>query len=212
MRGTGRLNWRVTWWWLLTLPFGMTTWAAFLYPGLRLKRKGLIRIAILYAAGLVVGLVLAGSGSKGTVAGMGSAVVLVTWLGGIIHGTLRWRPISEQLALIDSSGIQHAQELLARREYGRQLLKANPSLAREVGIGRPELQGADSFGLVDVNRAERDGLLFLPGLNSEHAQRIIQYRNSGGVFVSAEDLVMYLDLPLTAAGPLRDVGVFDVDP
>jgi hypothetical protein len=33
---------------------------------------------------------------------------------------------------------------------------------------------------------------------------------SGGFFVSAEDLVMYLDLPQTTIGRLRDAAVFDM--
>jgi DNA uptake protein ComE-like DNA-binding protein len=68
--------------------------------------------------------------------------------------------------------------------------------------------GSDSFGLVDVNHAGRPGLLTLPDLTEEHAEKILEYRNQGGFFVSVEDLALYLDLPLTTIGPLRDTAVF----
>jgi DNA uptake protein ComE-like DNA-binding protein len=108
------------------------------------------------------------------------------------------------------SALKRAQQELDRRDYGRQLLATNPVLARQLGVGRPEVAGSDSFGLVDVNHAGPAGLVMLPDLTEEHAQKILEYRSQGGSFVSVEDLVVYLDLPHTTIGPLRDTAVFDM--
>lgn len=163
-----------------------------------------------YAGALVAAFVLVGIGRKGAMADVGSAILFATWLAGMIHAAIVGRTINSELALMNSSALKQAQQELARRQYGRQLLKANPSLARQLGVGRPDLDGSDSFGLVDVNHAGGPGLVLLPGMTEEHAQRILQYRNQGGSFVSVEDLVMYLDLPQMTIGPLRDTAAFDM--
>jgi DNA uptake protein ComE-like DNA-binding protein len=153
---------------------------------------------------------LAGIAQKGTLSGIAGAIIIVTWVVGMIHAALIRTSVSRQLDLVDTSELKRAQKELDRREYGRQLLKTNPSLARQLGVGRPDVAGSDSFGLIDVNHAGRTGLVMLPGLTEQNAQKILDYRNNGGSFVSVEDLVMYLDLPQTTIGPLGDTAVFDL--
>ena len=199
-------------WWLLTLPLGLTTWAAFIYTGSRTKRKDLIRAGAVYAAALIAGIVLAGIGNdKGAIANVGGGLLIAIWIVGMTHALVVKGSVERQLAVMDTSTVKQAQQELDRRAYGRQLLKTNPSLARQLGVGRPDVAGSDSFGLIDVNHADRPGLLMLPGLTDEHAQKILDYRNGGGSFVSVEDTVMYLDLPSTTIGPLRDRAVFDTE-
>jgi hypothetical protein len=159
---------------------------------------------------MLVGLLMAGIAHKGPVSDIGTAIFLTTWVVGMIHAAVIRPSVNRQLDLVDSSEVKRAQKELDRREYGRKLLDTNPSLARQLGVGRPDVAGSDSFGLIEVNHAGPAGLVMLPGLTQEQAQRILEYRNSGGSFVSVEDLVMYLDLPQTLIGPLRDTAVFDM--
>lgn len=135
---------------------------------------------------------------------------MITWISGMIHAVLVRQNIDRRLSVIDTPAVKRAQRELDRRECGRQLLATKPSLARQLGVGRPDMAGSDSFGLVDVNHAGRPGLQLLPGLDEKHVQRIIDYRHEGGSFVSVEDLVTYLDLRQTTTGPLRDTAVFDM--
>jgi DNA uptake protein ComE-like DNA-binding protein len=210
-RAAGRkLSWKDKFWWALTLPFGLTTWAAFLYAGSRTGRLGLKRAAGAYGAAILVGILLAAIAHTGALNDIAGALFLVTWVIGMVHAALIRTSVNRQLALLDTSAVQQAEKELDRREYGRQLLKANPALARQVGVGRPDVSGSDSFGLIDVNHAGQAGLMMLPGLSEEQVQKVLQYRNSGGFFVSAEDLAMYLDLPQTAIGALQDTAVFDM--
>jgi DNA uptake protein ComE-like DNA-binding protein len=163
-----------------------------------------------YGAALVAVFVLAGIGQNGAVGDAGGVLLLVAWLAGMIHAGVVSKSVSSQLALLDTPTLKQAQHELDRRQYGRQLLKMNPSLARQLGVGRPDLAGSDNFGLIDVNHASVPGLTMLPGLTEEQARRIVEYRSQGGSFVSAEDLAIYLDLPPTTIGPLRDMAVFDM--
>ena len=58
-----------SWWVLLALPLGLTTWAAFLYAGIRTKKKSLLAFAGLYAATLAGWLVLDAGHSQGVARG-----------------------------------------------------------------------------------------------------------------------------------------------
>jgi DNA uptake protein ComE-like DNA-binding protein len=205
-----RVSWPDKLWWALTLPFGLTTWAAFLYAGSRTKRRDLKQAAGIYAAALIIAVVMTSVGEGGGLGSAGGAVLVLLWIAGMVHAALIRRTVSRQLALEDNSAVRRAQKELDRREYGRQLLSTNPSLARQLGVGRPDVAGSDSYGLIDVNHAGAAGLMMLPGLTQGHVQKLIQYRNDGGYFVSVEDLVMYLDLPQTTIGPLRDTAIFDL--
>src|SRR5439155_26564409 len=83
-RGQGRRHWlRGKAWLLLTLPLGFTTWAAFLYIGIRARRGRWLAWAGVYAA------TLAGYAALDTPAQPGNAaksvaggLALLTWIGG----------------------------------------------------------------------------------------------------------------------------------
>ncbi|MDQ6822031.1 MAG: helix-hairpin-helix domain-containing protein [Actinomycetota bacterium] len=84
----------------------------------------------------------------------------------------------------------------------------HPSLALEIGIGRPDLEGAFDAGLVDVKNAPASVLAGLPGLDEEIANRIEAVRAQIGGFASLEDLAATLDLPGDVVEGLRDQVVF----
>lgn len=140
-------------WLFLTLPMGLTTWAAFLWAGLRTKRRDLLVAAAAYGALATVAIVSSVidlSGVGGSIAG---GLFATVWVAGIIHALSVRRGVALQLGLVDKSRLNAAKRALARRDYGRQLFRENPPLARQLGVGRPDIEGADSFGLVDVNHA-----------------------------------------------------------
>jgi hypothetical protein len=88
-----------------------------------------------------------------------------------------------------------AADRARRREESRALLADDPALARELGIGRPDLRtGYDDGGLVDLNRASAEAIADLPGLTSEHAEALVTERSSAP-FVSLPDALIRAQLP-----------------
>lgn len=70
-----------SWWLLLTLPLGLTTWLAFWFAAKQTRRPDLLVAAAGYAVVLVLGLVMSGLGLH-TASG---DVLAVMWIVGIIH-------------------------------------------------------------------------------------------------------------------------------
>ncbi|MFE9246403.1 helix-hairpin-helix domain-containing protein [Nocardiopsis sp. NPDC006938] len=88
-----------------------------------------------------------------------------------------------------------AADRARRREESRALLRDEPVLARELGIGRPDLDtGYDDGGLVDLNRASAEAIASLPGLTPEHARTLVEAR-AAAPFVSLPDALIRSGLP-----------------
>jgi hypothetical protein len=73
-------------WLLLTIPLGFTTWAAFLYIGIRARRAQWLAWAGVYAATLAAYVALDTPSHPGSTAqGVAAGLALLTWIGGGIH-------------------------------------------------------------------------------------------------------------------------------
>jgi DNA uptake protein ComE-like DNA-binding protein len=196
-------------WFLLTfVPFGFTTWAAFLYAGLKTKRPSLLAAAAGYGALLVAYLVIDAGDAHGAREAIGAVLALGAWVGGAAHALALRRGVDRQLSLAESPEVTAATREIERREYGRQLIRSNPTLARQVGVGRPDQSSGDSFGLVDVNHANAAAITQLPGITGEMARRVEDFCKEGGSFVSVEDLALFLDFPAQDVDALREQAVF----
>jgi hypothetical protein len=74
--------------WLLLIAVGVggcTTWAAFLYIGIRARRRSWVAWAIVYGALTVLWLVIINSTTNSIATGIGAAAALIAWIGGGIH-------------------------------------------------------------------------------------------------------------------------------
>ncbi len=101
-----------------------------------------------------------------------------------------------------------AADRALRREEARALLVDDPALARELGIGRPDLRtGYDDGGLVDLNRAPAEAIAGLPGLTSEHADALVAARESAP-FVSLPDALIRAQLPPHLEDEISGYAVF----
>ena len=95
------------------------------------------------------------------------------------------------------------------REKARELAAADPGLAKELRIGRPDLpRQYNDGGLVDVNHAPAEALTLLPGITPELAGKIERVREEAGGFMSAEELSAVAGLPPSLTSDLADYAVF----
>jgi hypothetical protein len=187
---------------LLTLGWG--TGFSFTYAAIRLRDRVLGAWAAAYfVVGLTSFLLVAssetGSGWEGDV---GAALALLLMAGGSAHAfalrpqlserrSKRWyRPrvgSEQELALTE------AKAELERRREAREILSADPQLARQLCIGRPDLpRRFKDGGLVDANHAPATALAMLPGIGASLANGIVTTRGSVGGFSDLTDMSMTL--------------------
>jgi DNA uptake protein ComE-like DNA-binding protein len=202
-------------WLLLTLPLGLTTWTAFLYIGIRARRPRWLVWSAFYMAVFATYWVVDSSHTHSTATAIASWAGLAVWVGGAIHAVAisskAVRQIDERTdPLVEDAtpALRAAEGRIERRAQGRKLLAHQPQLAKEVGVGRPDVPGADAYGLVDVNHAGEAALRSLPGITEEAAQKIVRMRPELGGFSSVEDLGAALDLPSAMVDEIRDVAIF----
>lgn len=202
-------RWQGKSWLLLTIPIGLTTWAAFLYVGIRARRASWIAWAGVYAAALACWFVLdAPDHPTGTAKGLAAVLAILTWIGGGIHALAISNDAVRRIADRNDPVVEAAQARIDLRAEGKHLLATQPAIAREVGVGRPDVPGARDYGLIDANHCPASTLTKLPGITNELAQQIVDGRDRAGGYSSVEDLGMLLNLPPATVDVLRDLTVF----
>lgn len=197
--------------WLLlaVVPFGLTTWAAFLYIGIRGRRPRWLAWAAVYAALLAAYLAIdASAGGKAVPAAVGAFLGVLAWIGGGVHALAISDDAARRIGARTDTALDAARLRIERRAEGRRLAVRRPALAKEVGLGRPDIPGADDYGLVDVNHAALAALTRLPGITDEVAGQIVDIREQVGGFASVDDLGLVLDLPPSLVDQVRDMAIF----
>jgi DNA uptake protein ComE-like DNA-binding protein len=208
--GTSRFRGKA--WLLLAIPFGFTTWAAFLYIGIRARRARWLVWSAVYAAGLAAYATLdTPAHPSSTAQGLAAGIALATWIGGGIHAIAVSNDAVRRIQARTDPAVEAARARIDRRAEGRRMLAGQPALAREVGVGRPDLPGADDYGLVDVNHCPAAALVRLPGMTDDLASRIVAARAQTGCFSSVDDLGLLLDLPPATVDEIRDMAIFIPD-
>jgi hypothetical protein len=124
----------------------------------------------------------------------GAAMAIVTGMVATAHAfAIRRALIAGRVP--EDPAVTRATERLRVRENARRILVANPSLAEELQIGRPDrCRDFDDGGLVDVNHVPFDHLVALPGIGETNAERIVSVRDQIGGFTSVDDLSITLGL------------------
>lgn len=192
------------WWLAFTLvPLGLLSWASFLYAGGRANRPLWFGFGGLYLTLTVVGVVLCtiaeGTPSEATYDDIGAITILTTWLGSLAHAVSIRPVLYGQLQVREA-----AQAAQIETDAARDLARDDPGLARTLGVGRPDLPGAEHFGLIDVNHVPPDVLARLPGLDDRTLAQVVELRP----FSSVEDLGSALELPPQVVDELRLKAVF----
>jgi hypothetical protein len=102
-----------------------------------------------------------------------------------------------------------ARSRIERRQDARRLAVANPALARELKIGRPDLpRNYDDGGLVDVNHVPGPVLTAQLGLTAAEATDVLAARDRLGRFSSADELGAYTRLSPDRVDELREEMIF----
>jgi DNA uptake protein ComE-like DNA-binding protein len=143
--------------------------------------------------------------------GVGAGLALLTWIGGGIHAIAVSNDAGRRIQSRADPTLEAAKTRIERRARGRRLLATQPALAKEVGVGRPDVPGADDYGLIDVNHCPAATLARLPGMTLALARRTVRERVPAGGFSSVEDLGMLLDLPPGTVDQMRDTAIFVPD-
>jgi DNA uptake protein ComE-like DNA-binding protein len=183
---------RSRWPYIALIPFGFGSWAP-VYAGAKARRPLWVVLGVVWSVMVIVALALS-SGKGHSHDGTVGALVLIAWFGGIATSFSIRSAYEAEMASPLHEVTEAAQRRLHDRREAQELAQADPALAREIGIGRPDRAGADDEGLVDLNNASVTALLGLPGIDGDIATEIIETREKVGGFSSLEDCGETLDL------------------
>ena len=197
---------RPRWPWISLIPLGLGAWAPIL-AGVRAHSNRWIAFGLFWSVVTVAGWIGAAVSSSKHNSGAG-IVILIGWVGAIATSFAIRGAYERKMGSPLLSATEQAQERLADRARARALARENPSLAAEMGVGRPDLPGAADAGLIDVNNASTRALLRLPGIDDELATKIVEARAEVNGFSSLEDLGAALDLDGNLVEGVRDRVVF----
>jgi hypothetical protein len=193
---------RLPWWFLIPLfTFGVGSAPIVIYGGVRLRRWVHVAAGIAYGALLLLFFVGASISDPDKVKAVDFftfPALLISWLGGTVHAVIlqyavRDRDRDRQRRPVDPA-LAEAWDHLEKRAQARALLAANPALAAELLIGRPDLgRRYDDGGLVDINHVPVETLMTELGLPPKLANQVTAARDNIRGFSSADELIIYCD-------------------
>lgn len=179
----------------------------FWHAAYRLQRPQLWKTAAAYSVAGIAFLVLSGlipKDAAGDPIGAGAAaaenVLVALALVVIVAACVQLRPLRREVfgggqprvPVSSDPAVARILERRAKRQAARELLAKDPAMARELGIGRPELhRGYDDGGLVDINSATADVLATICGIDPGRAKAIVAARDArGGSYFAVGEVLM----------------------
>ena len=194
---------------LVLITLGFTAPFLFVFAGRRAHKPQWLVAAGVYAVLAWGGLVLAGiadeDSSSSTIAGL---MLLAAAVGGSVHIFITRRELERVVARPGRQALEQARTAVEERGEAQRLAREEPQVALQMGVGRPDVQGAHHMGVVDVNRAGAGALARLPGVDDALAQEIVRAREAVDGFGSLEDLGMTLGADGDLVEDLRPYVVF----
>lgn len=138
-------------------------------------------------------------------------MIIVVGVAAAVHAFVAFRPGGEVVAGPTASelALSTARARVSRRQQARELVAGNPVLARELGIGRPDVpHDYDDGGIVDVNHVPGKVLLHSLGLTVAESASVITARARLGRFSGPEEVAAYTELTPERVDALRDWMLF----
>ena len=174
-----------------------------------------IGVAVLSFAGYA----MIGSGSEETTDGwttVGLLCAIAAMIIGAVWSSVKWpevvpasHPSTPSVPTSSTAGnasaIAAVEAARRKRREAREIAASDPQMARELGIGRPDLaRHFDDGGLVDVNSAPAEVFVRAFGWPTEVAEGIVRARETVGRFQAAEDLVLLAGVGQPAFDVVQD--------
>jgi Helix-hairpin-helix motif len=197
---------RSRWPYISLIPIGFGAWAP-IYAGVKAREPKWVALGALWTAMIVVALILSSGHGHGE-DGLVGALAIIAWVGGIATSFSIRGAYEQQMGSPMLRAAEVGEQRLRDREQAQRIARDNPALAREMGIGRPDVAGAADAGLVDVNNASVTALLTLTGVDGDVATEIVEAREKVHGFASLEDMGAALDLDGNLVDGLRGAVVF----
>jgi DNA uptake protein ComE-like DNA-binding protein len=192
------------WVWLSLIPFGLGAWAP-VYAGAAVRKRSWVVLGLLWSMITLAGWVVAIANHGGAAGGL---LIIVGWAGAIASSFAIRASYRQLVGSPLEAALAGAEQRLIDRDRARKLAAERPAVAKELGIGRPDLPKAQDAGLIDVNNAPASVLSKLPGIDDALATKIVETRADTHGFSSVEDLGAALDLDGNLVEDLRDRVVF----
>jgi hypothetical protein len=204
---------------------GLFAWVPTLHAWVKLRERELLRSTVGLAVLSGLAFVLVSSdpstsdpNAEPTVAGsIGTVVALVAMAVGTVRAfRLRSRVFGVDGGEVDparspsEAAIARVRYARSRRAEARAIVERDPSMARELRIGRPDVPGRtyDDGGLVDLNHVGPEVMVRLLELSPEQAEEIVRVRSEIHGFASLEELGAYTSLPPPVIEGLRERAIF----
>jgi DNA uptake protein ComE-like DNA-binding protein len=195
---------RARWVWLSLIPMGLGAWAP-IYAGVLARRVRWCVVGAVWSILVLAGWAVAAANRGGSVGGV---LIIAGWTGGAASSFVIRALYQRSLQSPYETALVGAEQRVSEREHARRLAKERPAVAKELGVGRPDLPHARDAGLVDVNNAPASVLAALPGVDTVLASRIVEAREETHGFTSVEDLGITLDLDGQLVEDLRQKIIF----
>ncbi len=198
------------WPWVSLLPLGFGAWVP-IYAGVRARVRSWILIGALWSAIAVAGWIASATSSvhgHHRYSALAGLLLILAWAGAAATSFVIRPEYERRIGSPLTDASERAEARLRDRRQAQRLARENPTLAREMGVGRPDIAGAPDVGLVDINNAPASVLAKLPGVDDALATRIVEARAEVGGFSTVEDLGVALDLAGDLVEELRGVVVF----
>ena len=195
---------RANWVWLSLIPFGLGAWAP-AYAGLRANSRRWFMLGAAWSLITLAGWIVAIANHGGAAGGL---LIILGWAGAVASSFAIRASYKQRVSSPFETAALSAQERLTERDRARRLARERPGLAKEIGVGRPDLPNAQDAGLIDINNAPAAVLATLPAMDDALATRIVEARAGTPGFSSIEDLGLALDLDGNLVETLRDHVVF----
>jgi DNA uptake protein ComE-like DNA-binding protein len=191
------------------LSFGVAAPILFAVAGNQARKDAWVWWAIVYGVLSWGGIALAASTpSDSAVNTLSGGMILVGWIASSAHAFAVRKEYKRRASGDALDPLEAARDIVATRREAQRLVREEPAVARELGIGRPDVAGARSMGVVDMNHASAGALATLPGIDDRKAGEIVAAREEIDGFGSLEDCGGVLGLDAGLVEDLRPFVVF----
>lgn len=191
------------------LSFGIAAPILFAVAGSQARKDAWVWWAIVYGVLSWGGIALAAATpADSAVNTLSGGMILVGWIASSAHAFAVRKEYRRRVSGAPTDPVAAARDIVATRREAQRLAHEEPAVARELGVGRPDVPGANSMGVVDVNHASAGALATLPGVDDQKAGEIVAAREEIDGFSSLEDCGGVLGLDADVVEDLRPFVVF----